>query len=254
MNTGNIISSTHMSTPLAYTDSFSNRHNGPSSSDVDEMLRVIGKKSLDELIKDSVPSSIFYDKPLALDKPLSEYEFLERVQDIAKENIIYRSFIGMGYYDTITPPVIQRNILENPSWYTQYTPYQAEISQGRLEALLNFQTMVIDSNRDWTLPMHRFLDEGTAAAEAMMMFSRLKQEVGHKTLFFIDERCHPQTIDVVITRAEPLGIEIVIGDYAAYELPENLLARCCNIRLLMEVSKIMRPSASVCTSKTHTWQ
>ena len=184
------------------------------------MLDVLGKKSLDELIKDSVPASIFHDKPLSLNRALSEYEFLERVQGIAKENVIYRSFIGMGYYDTITPPVIQRNILENPSWYTQYTPYQAEISQGRLEALLNFQTMVIDLT-GLDIANASLLDEGTAAAEAMMMFSRLSKK-GNKNVFFIDERCHPQTIDVVLTRAEPLGIEVVVGNYATYELTDDL--------------------------------
>ncbi|MBX2820476.1 MAG: aminomethyl-transferring glycine dehydrogenase [Rhodothermaceae bacterium] len=209
-----------MSIPLSYTDSFSNRHNGPSQEDVDEMLKVLGKKSLDELIKESVPESILHQKPLALNEPLSEYEFLQRVKEISEENEIYRSFIGMGYYDTITPPVIQRNILENPSWYTQYTPYQAEISQGRLEALLNFQTMVIDLT-GLDIANASLLDEGTAAAEAMMMFSRLSKK-GDKNLFFIDEKCHPQTIDVVVTRAEPLGIEVVVGDYKTYDPPEGL--------------------------------
>ena len=209
-----------MSIQLSYTDSFSNRHNGPSQEDVDEMLKVLGKKSLDELIKESVPESILHQKPLALNEPLSEYEFLQRVKEISEENVIYRSFIGMGYYDTITPPAIQRNILENPSWYTQYTPYQAEISQGRLEALLNFQTMVIDLT-GLDIANASLLDEGTAAAEAMMMFSRLSKK-GDKNLFFIDEKCHPQTIDVVATRAEPLGIEVVVGDYKTYDPPEGL--------------------------------
>ena len=213
-------SSTHMSIQLSYTDSFSNRHNGPSQEDVDEMLKALGKKSLDELIKESVPESILHQKPLALNEPLSEYEFLQRVKEISEENVIYRSFIGMGYYDTITPPVIQRNILENPSWYTQYTPYQAEISQGRLEALLNFQTMVIDLT-GLDIANASLLDEGTAAAEAMMMFSRLSKKAD-KNLFFIDEKCHPQTIDVVVTRAEPLGIEVVVGDYKTYNPPEEL--------------------------------
>jgi len=209
-----------MSISLSYTDSFSNRHNGPSQEDVDEMLKVLGKKSLDELIKESVPESILHQKPLALNEPLSEYEFLQRVKEISEENMVYRSFIGMGYYDTITPPVIQRNILENPSWYTQYTPYQAEISQGRLEALLNFQTMVIDLT-GLDIANASLLDEGTAAAEAMMMFSRLSKKAD-KNLFFIDEQCHPQTIDVVITRAEPLGIEVVVGDYKTYNPSEEL--------------------------------
>ena len=210
-----------MSIPLLYTDSFSNRHNGPSQEDVDEMLKALGKKSLDELIKESVPESILHQNPLALSEPLSEYEFLQRVKEISQENVIYRSFIGMGYYDTITPPVIQRNILENPSWYTQYTPYQAEISQGRLEALLNFQTMVIDLT-GLDIANASLLDEGTAAAEAMMMFSRLSKKA-KKNLFFIDEQCHPQTIDVVVTRAEPLGIEVVVGDYKTYNPPEELI-------------------------------
>ena len=209
-----------MAIRLSYTDSFADRHNGPSKEDVDEMLEVLGKQSLDELIRESVPASIFFDKPLALNKALSEYEFLGRVKEIAQENAIYRSFIGMGYYDTVTPPVIQRNILENPSWYTQYTPYQAEISQGRLEALLNFQTMVIDLT-GLDIANASLLDEGTAAAEAMMMFSRLSKK-GGKDLFFVDERCHPQTIDVVVTRAEPLGIKVVVGKYEEYTLPEEL--------------------------------
>ena len=209
-----------MAMHLSYSDSFANRHNGPSKSDVDEMLDVLGKNTLDELIEESVPSSIMLEKPLALNEALSEYEFLQRVKDIAAENVVYRSFIGMGYYDTITPAVIQRNILENPSWYTQYTPYQAEIAQGRLEALLNFQTMVIDLT-GLDIANASLLDEGTAAAEAMMMFSRLSKK-GNKNLFFVDQRCHPQTIDVVVTRAEPLGIEVVIGNYEEYDLPEEL--------------------------------
>lgn len=216
----NPYNSTLMAMHLSYTDSFVDRHNGPSKADVDEMLKVLGKNSLDELIRECVPASIYFDKPLSLSRALSEYEFLERVREIAKENVVYRSFIGMGYYDTITPPVIQRNILENPSWYTQYTPYQAEIAQGRLEALLNFQTMVIDLT-GLDIANASLLDEGTAAAEAMMMFSRLSKKAG-KNIFFIDERCHPQTIDVVATRAEPLDIEIVIGDYKSYNPPEEL--------------------------------
>ena len=202
-----------MAIPLAYTDSFASRHNGPGKNDVDEMLDTLDKDSLDELVRDTVPESILLRDALNLPDALSEYEFLQRVQAIAEENDVYRSFIGMGYYDTITPPVIQRNVLENPSWYTQYTPYQAEISQGRLEALLNFQTMVIDLTA-LEIANASLLDEGTAAAEAMMMFSRLSRK-SKKDTFFVDERCHPQTIDVVVTRAEPLGIKVVIGDYAA---------------------------------------
>ena len=209
-----------MAVNLSYTDSFERRHNGPSKEDVDIMLKELGKNSLDELVRDSIPASILQETPLVLGKPLTEHEFLNRVRDIGSKNVLFRSFLGMGYHDTITPPVIQRNILENPSWYTQYTPYQAEISQGRLEALLNFQTMVIDLT-GLDIANASLLDEGTAAAEAMMMFSRLSKR-SNKKIFFVDERCHPQTIDVVTTRAEPLGIEVVVGDYVSYSPDENL--------------------------------
>ena len=209
-----------MAVNLSYTDSFEHRHNGPSKEDVDIMLKELGKSSLDELVRDSIPASILQETPLVLGKPLTEHEFLNRVREVARKNVQYRSFLGMGYHDTITPPAIQRNILENPSWYTQYTPYQAEISQGRLEALLNFQTMVIDLT-GMDIANASLLDESTAAAEAMMMFSRLSKR-SNKKIFFIDKRCHPQTLDVVATRAEPLGIEIVVGDYLTYAPDENL--------------------------------
>ena len=209
-----------MAVNLSYTDAFEYRHNGPSNEEIDAMLKELGMSSLDELVQESIPSSILQESPLVLEKPLAEYEFLNRVREIGSKNVVYRSFLGMGYHDTITPPPIQRNILENPSWYTQYTPYQAEIAQGRLEALLNFQTMVIDLT-GLDIANASLLDEGTAAAEAMMMFSRLSKR-SDKNVFFIDNRCHPQTIDVVKTRAEPLGIEIVVGDYADYTPGEAL--------------------------------
>ena len=209
-----------MAINLSFTDLFSRRHNGSSDAEVQEMLDHVGVSSLDELSQATVPASILRNEPLDLPGALSEYELLERVQDIANQNELYRSFIGMGYHDTITPPAIQRNVLENPAWYTQYTPYQAEISQGRLEALLNFQTMVIDLT-GLEIANSSLLDEGTAAAEAMMMFSRLSKRSGKKA-FFIDHRCHPQTIDVVVTRAEPLGLDVRIGDFDAYEFEDDV--------------------------------
>ena len=208
-----------MAIDLSFTDDFASRHNGPSAQDVKDMLDVLGKDDLDAFVRECVPDTIALNSSMNLPRALSEFEFLERVREIARENEVYRSFIGMGYYDTITPPAIQRNILENPSWYTQYTPYQAEISQGRLEALLNYQTMVCDLT-GLEIANASLLDEGTAAAEAMMMFSRLGKKL-KRTSFFVDERCHPQTIDVVVTRAEPLGIEVVVGDYATFEMTDD---------------------------------
>ncbi len=209
-----------MAIDLSFTDKFTRRHNGSSSEDVQKMLELVGVASLDELAQATVPASILREEALNLPPALSEYELLQRVQELAGQNEVYRSFIGMGYHDTVTPPAVQRNVLENPAWYTQYTPYQAEISQGRLEALLNFQTMIIDLT-GMEIANSSLLDEGTAAAEAMMMFSRLSRRSGKKA-FFIDARCHPQTIDVVATRAEPLGIEVRVGDFAAYAFEEDV--------------------------------
>src|SRR5688500_2172728 len=193
---------------LAPTDLFVPRHIGPSDDEVREMLGVLGVASLDELIDQTIPPAIRLKKPLKLGPPRGERETLEELRKIASKNKVFRSFIGMGYYDTITPPVIQRNILENPGWYTQYTPYQAEIAQGRLEALLNFQTMVADLA---ALPLANasLLDEATAAAEAMHMFHALAK--GGRKAFFVSEDCHPQTIAVVKTRAVPLGIQVHVG-------------------------------------------
>lgn len=174
------------------------------------MLMQIGVPSLDALIDETVPAAIRLKKKMNLPAPLTEMECLDHLQQVARKNQVFRSYIGMGYYGTVVPGVIQRNILENPSWYTQYTPYQAEISQGRLESLLNFQTMVIDLTG---LPIANasLLDEGTAAAEAMLMFHHSRPDnQGHK--FFVAATCFPQTIDVLRTRAEPAGIEIVVGD------------------------------------------
>jgi len=179
-----------------------------------EMLRTIGVGSLEELIEKTVPSSIRNRSKLNLPESISEAELLSELKEISLRNKVYRTYIGQGYYDTTVPSVIQRNVFENPGWYTQYTPYQAEISQGRLESLLNFQTMVSDLT---ALPIANasLLDEATAAAEAMTMLfhhvNRAEQVTSPR--FFIDNEVFPQTKDVVITRAQPLGIEIVFGDH-----------------------------------------
>ena len=204
-------------------NNFSDRHNGPKQADVEKMLSVVGAKSVDELINQTIPSSIRLEKDLDLPSALSETRFLEYMQSLAKKNKNYRSYIGMGYFNTILPSVIQRNILENPGWYTAYTPYQAEIAQGRLEALLNFQTMVCDLT-GMELANSSLLDEGTAAAEAMSMLlntmSRKKKKSGANK-FFVSELCYPQTIDVIKNRSEPLDIELIIGDHNAVEITEE---------------------------------
>ncbi len=194
--------------------SFVHRHIGPSEKDCQAMLEVLGLRTLDELIDKTVPATIRIQTPLQIEEARSEYVALRRLREFASSNKVFRSYIGMGYYDCITPPVIQRNILENPGWYTQYTPYQPEISQGRLEALLNFQTMVADLTG---LPVANasLLDEGTAAAEAMNMCYALSKE--ERNCFFISEQCHPQTIEVVRTRADAKGIDVLVGDHATFD-------------------------------------
>jgi glycine dehydrogenase len=186
------------------------------------MLQKIGASSLDELINQTVPSNIRLKKPLNIPEGMSEYEYLKELKSVAAKNKVFKSYIGLGYYNCIVPPVVQRNILENPGWYTAYTPYQAEISQGRLEALLNFQTMVIDLTG---LPIANasLLDEATAAAEAMILFhnSRPKTKSSANT-FFVSSTCFPQTIDVVKTRALLLGIEVVVGDHSKISTAENI--------------------------------
>lgn len=204
-----------MTVDLAYTDSFVRRHVGPDAQEIRQMLEVLGMPSLDALIEKVIPASIRTQRPLQLPPARSEYELLNELQKIAAHNKIYRSFIGMGYYDTITPTVIQRNILENPGWYTQYTPYQAEIAQGRLEALLNFQTMIMDLTA-LEIANASLLDEGTAAAEAMSMFYSLKGRPAHAS-FFVSAACHPQTISILQTRADPLGIKILVGDHQTFQ-------------------------------------
>ncbi len=204
---------------LSRLDQFVHRHLGPRDLDIARMVEVIGVDSLDALIDETVPKAIRMDGELKLAGPRSESDVLDEMRALANANKLYRSFIGMGYYGTLTPGVILRNILENPGWYTQYTPYQAEIAQGRLEALLNFQTMIIDLT-GLDIANASMLDEGTAAAEAMTLCHRAQSRSSDANLFFVDQRCHPQTIDIVRTRAEPLGLEIVVGDYASYDFSQ----------------------------------
>ncbi len=189
---------------------FARRHIGPSAEEIREMLDFIQADSLDALVDTAVPRGIRTTEPLDLPPARSEHKLLNDLRKIARKNEIYRSFIGMGYHDTITPPVIQRNVLENPNWYTQYTPYQAEISQGRLEALLNFQTMVIELT-GLEIANASLLDEATAAAEAMLMLNRVTRRKEADT-FFVSEHCHPQTIAVVQARAEPIDVTVVVGE------------------------------------------
>ncbi len=201
-------------------DTFLQRHLGSGAQEVEEMLKTLKFSSLDSLIDTAVPAKIRFKKSLQLPAPRGEYEVLSELKAIASKTQVYRSFLGMGYYDCITPPVIQRNILENPGWYTAYTPYQAEIAQGRLEALLNFQTMITDLT-GLEIANASLLDEATAAAEAMTMCYGLRKKDDSKT-FFVSRSCHPQTIDVLKTRAEPLGIKVVIADHKTFQPDENV--------------------------------
>ncbi len=199
---------------------FADRHIGPGPEDIQEMLRLVGFPTLEAMIDAAVPPQIRLKKPLSLPAARGEQELLSQLKAIMSKNEVRRSFIGMGYYDCITPPVIQRNILENPGWYTQYTPYQAEISQGRLEALLNFQTMVADLT-GLEIANASLLDEATAAAEAMTMCYGLQSREG-RNIFFVSDTCHPQTIAVVQTRALPIAIEIVVGDHTKFALNKKV--------------------------------
>ncbi|WP_273213637.1 aminomethyl-transferring glycine dehydrogenase [Runella zeae] len=209
-----------MKISLHQQESFERRHHGQSPTDLQEMLKTVGVDAFDELIEQTVPAAIRRVQPLNLPAPKSEFDFLNDLKKVARQNRIFQSFIGMGYYDTIVPNVILRNILENPAWYTAYTPYQAEIAQGRLEMLLNFQTAVIDLT-GMEIANASLLDEATAAAEAMTMLHSLRPAARKKAeTFFVSERCHPQTIDLIYTRATPLNINVVVGDHAKVDLTD----------------------------------
>src|SRR5687768_1542946 len=206
-----------------YTEKFESRHIGPDAHQIDAMLKVIKAKSVDDLIDETVPAGIRLKKQLNLPKAKSEYEFLQDFKLIASRNKVYKSYIGTGYYNTITPGVILRNVLENPGWYTAYTPYQAEIAQGRLEALINYQTMIIDLT-GMQIANASLLDEATAAAEAMHLFlASRKGSKKNAVKFFVDQDAFPQTIDVLRSRATPLGVELVAGDVNKVDLNDPAL-------------------------------
>ncbi len=204
-----------MSLNIHYQENFKDRHIAPNEADTEAMLQTVGVNSIDELIDQTIPASIRLKQGLNLPEAKSEVDYLNNLKQTASLNKVFKSFIGQGYYDTITPGVILRNVFENPGWYTQYTPYQAEIAQGRLQALLNFQTMVIDLT-GMEIANASLLDEGTAAAEAMFMqYSLRKKDQGNK--YFVSEAIFAQTIDILKTRANPFGIELVIGNHETFE-------------------------------------
>src|SRR5687767_6081159 len=206
---------------IDYTDRFVNRHIGPTEAEIRDMLQTIGYDSLDSFIDTVIPEGIRFKKKLNLPAATSEYETLQELRTIAQDNRVFRSFLGMGYHDCITPSVIQRKVLENPSWYTAYTPYQAEIAQGRLEALLNFQTMCIDLTG---LPIANasLLDEATAAAEAMSMSHAVRGKSGGR-VYLVSDLCHPQTIDVIRTRAHARGWDVVVGNWKAFQFGPEVI-------------------------------
>ena len=222
---------------------FIQRHIGPSEKEQETMLKELGYESLDQLIKDTVPEKILSKDSLDIGDPNSEYKALRKLKNISKKNKIFSSFIGMGYYGTYTPYVILRNILENPGWYTSYTPYQPEVAQGRLEMLLNFQQMIIDFT-GMDIANASLLDEGTAAAEAMGLSYRLSKIETKKV--FVSKNCHPQTIEVIKTRAEPLGLEIIVGDEDK-DINENII--CGILQYPGTLGDIKDPSEAI--SKIH---
>jgi glycine dehydrogenase len=205
---------------IDYQEKFQHRHIAPNEADTTEMLHTVGVETIDELIAQTVPEKIRLKAPLNLPAAKSEFDYLNDLKQTASKNKVFKSYIGQGYYDVIVPGVIQRNILENPGWYTQYTPYQAEIAQGRLQALLNFQTMVLDLT-GMEIANASLLDEGTAAAEAMFMQYSLRKNQ-QANIFFVSEELFPQTIDILKTRSEPYGIELQIGDHRKVELSEQM--------------------------------
>ncbi|GIS21730.1 MAG: hypothetical protein CM15mP122_2360 [Bacteroidota bacterium] len=198
---------------------FVNRHLGPDENQIKKILSKIGVKSIENLLDETIPDSIRLKKPLDLPEGISEAEFTKLIYSLGRDNKVFKTYIGLGYHDTVTPAVIQRNILENPSWYTAYTPYQAEIAQGRLEALFNFQTIICELT-GMELANASLLDESTAAAEAMTMLfgSQTKEQKKHEAFkFFVDENVLPQTLSVLKTRSAPLGINLVVGDANKFE-------------------------------------
>ena len=205
------------------TDSFALRHIGPREADLPEMLETIGVSSMDQLIYETVPDDILLKKPLDLDTAMSEQEYLEHITELSFKNKVFKTYIGLGYHQANTPPVIQRNILENPGWYTAYTPYQAEIAQGRLEALLNFQTVITELT-GMELANASLLDEASAAAEAMSLLYAVRtrdKKKSNASKFFVSEEILPQTLSVLQTRSTPVGIELVVGNHENFDFSEE---------------------------------
>jgi glycine dehydrogenase len=209
------------------TDSFAIRHIGPRKEDLQKMLKTIGAETMEQLIYETIPNDIRLEQDLTLDIAMSEQEYLEHITELSSKNQVFKTYIGLGYHQSITPPVIQRNILENPGWYTAYTPYQAEIAQGRLEALLNYQTMVTDLT-GMELANASLLDESTAAAEAMALLFAVRERQQKKdgvNKFFVSEDILPQTLSLLQTRATPIGIELVTGNHETFDFSTDFF--CC---------------------------
>ena len=205
------------------TDAFALRHIGPNENDLQHMLKTIGVESIEQLIYETLPDDIRLKDPLNLDPAMTEYEFANHIQLLGNKNKVFQSYIGLGYHPTIVPAVIQRNILENPGWYTAYTPYQAEIAQGRLEAILNFQTMVIELT-GMEIANASLLDEATAAAEAMTLLFDVRtreQKKNNIHKFFVSEELLPQTLSVLQTRSTPIGIELIVGNHQEFDFSED---------------------------------
>ena len=200
------------------TDAFALRHLGPRESDLQHLFTTIGVDSLDQLIAETIPNDIRLKKDLELDAPMTEYEYLSHIQELGSKNKVFKSYIGLGYHPAAIPAVIQRNIFENPGWYTAYTPYQAEIAQGRLEAILNYQTTIIELT-GMEIANASLLDEGTAAAEAMALLFDVRsrdQKKNNINKFFVSEEILPQTLSVLQTRATPKGIELIVGNHETF--------------------------------------
>ena len=222
------------------------RHIGPSEEEQKTMLKAVGYTSLEDLMDNTVPEKILLKNELKISDSLSENDALKKLKSISKQNKIFRNFIGMGYYNSFTPNVILRNILENPGWYTSYTPYQPEVAQGRLEMLLNFQQMIVDFT-GMDIANASLLDEGTAAAEAMGLSYRLDKS--DSNLVFVSENCHPQTIEVIRTRAEPMGLKVLVGneDKVLEQLKEDIV--CGILQYPGTLGDIKDPSEAI--SKIH---
>ena len=208
-----------MAESYTHPDRFVRRHIGPAPADIQSMLKELGHSNLSDFSSSIVPDSILHTETMNIPEPLSESEVLSKLKSIASKNKIFKNYLGHGYYGTITPGVIKRNILENPGWYTQYTPYQSELAQGRLEALLNFQTMICDLT-GMEIANSSLLDEATAAAEAMSMACNLAR--GKKHVFLVSDDVNPQTINVVKTRAEPLNLKVIVDNPSNFRFDENV--------------------------------